>query len=151
MEVLKTIAEFKEDLPRELVMKIAFQDSSPYVRREALIFMKDADANDRAALQDASPIVREFAATRFPRNHPVRIRMALSDTDPVLRSGLAGLIDDPIVLKQIVQESRDPKVRWIAIGKLDDKEFVGRLAANDPDPEIRRRAEERMRVLEKKR
>lgn len=137
--------------PEERAAKMAEEDPAPRVRIAALQRMQDPIANERAAKADSDSTVRQYAATRFPTNHPVRLNTALADPDPGLRQRLAETIREPGLARQLLERSRDAAVRRIAISSVADVELVKSLSKTDADPLIRKAAEERLKALERKR
>jgi len=150
VEALQTMREMSEALPKDQLMRMAFEDEAPSVRLEALQSMNDPEANDRAARDDASARVREFAATRFSGGHPVRLRTILNDPDAALRERLASVIQDPDLAKELVLRSSDPVVRRIGVRRLTDKDMLKALSKSEGDQALRKTAEERLKALEKK-
>ena len=51
--------------------------------------------------------------------------------------------DDATELAQVVRLDRDPRVRRVALKKIDDPELLGELAVRDPDEGLRRDAAEK--------
>ena len=51
--------------------------------------------------------------------------------------------DDAAILKQVVQQDTDPRVRRIALKKIADAELLSELAEHDPDEGLRRDAAEK--------
>jgi hypothetical protein len=55
--------------------------------------------------------------------------------------------DDATELAQVVRLDRDPRVRRVALKKIDDPELLGELAVRDPDEGLRRDAAEKASEL----
>jgi hypothetical protein len=55
--------------------------------------------------------------------------------------------EDAAQLAQVVRQDRDPRVRRVALKKIDDPELLGELAVRDPDESLRRDAAEKASEL----
>ncbi len=78
-----------------------------------------------------------------------RLRRRWRHTDPEVRAEAVREIgaEDQDLLASVAAEDDNPRVRRLALKKLDDPELLGRLAQSDADPSLRELAAERAREV----
>ncbi|MDD3117696.1 MAG: hypothetical protein PHQ27_00830 [Victivallales bacterium] len=120
-----------------VLAEIAAGDSSPAVRAAAYQRLRDPDQLARG-LEDPEEIVR-LAALRKIRDPQVMARVAVDDSSKTVRKdAVKRLVGDEFLL-QVVKESSDPDIRYIAVGRMSTNEelIIGNIMT-DPDPELRK-------------
>jgi hypothetical protein len=119
------------------------RDPSPTARIAWVEATDDLEAVGWAARHDPSRHVRRAAVERV-RDQDVLWQVATSDPDGTVRRQAIGRLTDPRRLVRIATTAAWWMDRAAAVAVADDRALLQRVAAVDPDPEVRREALERL-------
>ncbi len=126
---------------RNVFETLAFTGVDQSVRGRAVQYLLSLDIVRKVAEADAAPAVRLTAVRRLPAEDPVRVKLAMSDPDRTVRGNLAGTRNQAVLVQLLSSQYTD--VRLYAIRGTNDVDLLMKLAASDPDPEVRKSAAER--------
>ncbi|HEX4870379.1 MAG TPA: DUF349 domain-containing protein [Moraxellaceae bacterium] len=126
---------------RQVLLKLAREDSEPAVRREAVRYLSDLDVITQIQKRDLEAAVREAAALRLQDLITGRARSALT---PEQR--LAGIrrLTTPSMLVHIVKEADHVDLKLAAIAQLSDEMFLDDIARHSTIARLRLAAAERI-------
>lgn len=126
---------------RQVLLKLAREDSEPAVRREAVRYLSDLDVITQVQKRDLEAAVREAAAQRLQDLIAGRARSALTQ-----EQRLAGIrrLTTPSMLVHIVKEADHVDLKLAAIAQLSDEMFLDDIARHSTIARLRLAAAERI-------
>jgi hypothetical protein len=114
-----------------------FRHPDPTVRLAAIATVKDQGLLAEVIARDENPDVVRAALGRLT-DPELRARIAVTE-HPLAAEALAG-ITDPRNLVLVAEQAVVVAVRFAALERIEDPLALQRIAAQDPDPAVRRRA-----------